>query len=192
MEGKGWSAHMTGLTFIPIMVGVIVATMFSPLVNKDYIRRAKVYIDRGEAPPPEIRLYPMMIGCWFVPVGLFIFAWTSYPTLTWVGPTLAGFPCGVGFILIYNSANNYVVDSYQHYAASALAAKTFVRSIWGACVPLFTIQMYHTLGYEWASSLLAFISLAFCAIPYLFFFFGERIRQRSKYAYTATSESEKS
>jgi multidrug resistance protein len=192
MEGKGWSAHMTGLTFIPIMVGVIVSTILSPLVNKDYNKRAKVYIDRGQAPPPELRLCPMMIGCWFVPVGLFIYAWTSYPSLSWVGPTLAGLPCGFGFVIIYNSANNYIVDSYQHYAASALAAKTFVRSFWGAGVPLFTIQMYHRLGYEWASSLLAFISLACCAIPYLFFFFGERIRQRSKYAYTATSESEKS
>jgi multidrug resistance protein len=183
MEGKGWSAHMTGLTFIPIVVGVLLSTIASPWVNKDYNRRSKVFIDRGELPPPELRLIPMMVGCWFMPVGLFIFAWTSYPTISWVGPTLAGFPCGIGFILVYNSANNYIVDSYQHYAASALAAKTFVRSIWGACVPLFTIQMYHRLGYEWASSLLAFISLACCIIPYLFYFFGARIRSRSKYAF---------
>ncbi|KAG5418225.1 NAG4 [Candida metapsilosis] len=84
----------------------------------------------------------------------------------------------------HNPANNYIVDSYQHYAASALAAKTFVRSVWGACVPLFTIQMYHTLGNEWATTLMAFISLACCLIPYLFFIFGARIRVYSKYAYS--------
>jgi len=76
-----------------------------------------------------------------------------------------------------------LVDSYQHYAASALAAKTCVRSIWGAAVPLFTIQMYHRLGYEWAGTLMAFIALACCAIPYLFYFYGATIRQKSKYAY---------
>lgn len=183
MEGKGWSAHKTGLTFIPIAVGVILSSVIAPWINKDYLRRAKPYVDAGRAPPPELRLYPMMVGCWFVPVGLFIFAWTSYPTISWVGPTLAGLPCGFGFLLLYNAANNYLVDSYQHYAASALAAKTYVRSIWGACVPLFTIQMYHRLGYEWAGSLMAFISLACCAIPYLFFFFGATIRKKSKYAY---------
>lgn len=183
MEGKGWSAHKTGLAFIPIAVGVLLSSFLAPYINKDYIRRAKPYVDEGKAPPPELRLYPMMFGCWFVPVGLFIFAWTSYPTISWVGPVLAGLPCGFGFLMLYNAANNYIVDSYQHYAASALAAKTCIRSIWGACVPLFTIQMYHRLGYEWAGSLMAFISLACCAIPYLFFFFGATIRKKSKYAY---------
>lgn len=183
MEGKGWSAHMTGLTFIPIAVGVITSSVIAPWINKDYLRRAKPYTDEGKVPPPELRLYPMMIGCWFVPIGLFIFAWSSYPSISWVGPTLAGFPCGLGFLMLYNAANNYIVDSYQHYAASALAAKTCVRSFWGAAVPLFTIQMYHRLGYEWAGTLMAFIALACCGIPYLFFFLGARIRQKSKYAY---------
>lgn len=183
MEGKGWSASMTGLTFIPIAVGVILSSVIAPWINTDYNRRAQPYRDRGEVPPPELRLYPMMIGCWFVPIGLFVFAWTSYPTISWVGPTLAGFPCGLGFLMLYNAANNYMVDSYQHYAASALAAKTCIRSFWGAAVPLFTIQMYHKLGYEWAGSLMAFIALACCVIPYLFFFFGASIRQKSKYAY---------
>lgn len=86
--------------------------------------------------------------------------------------------------MLYNPANNYIVDSYQHYAASGLAAKTFVRSIWGACVPLFTIQMYHRLGYEWASTLMAFIALACCLIPYVFYWKGAKIREYSKYAYT--------
>lgn len=50
--------------------------------------------------------------------------------------------------------------------------------------------MYHTLGYQWASSLLAFISLACCAIPYGFYYFGARIRQRSKYAYHPEDDEE--
>lgn len=183
MEGKGWSASKTGLTFIPIAVGVIISSIISPWVNRAYIHRAQAYTSKGQIPPPELRLYPMMYGCWLVPIGLFIFAWTSYPTLSWVGPSLAGLPCGLGFLLLYNSANNYIVDSYQHYAASGLAAKTCVRSFWGAAVPLFTIQMYHRLGYQWAGSLMAFISLACCGIPYLFFFYGATIRKRSKYAY---------
>lgn len=188
MEGKGWSASKTGLMFIPIAVGVIAATVVAPLFNKDYIKRAEKYKARGELPPAELRLIPMMIGCWLVPIGLFAFAWSSYPSVSWAGPCFSGFACGVGFNMLYNPANNYIVDSYQHYAASGLAAKTFLRSMWGASVPLFTVQMYHRLGYEWASSLLAFISLACCGIPYGFFFFGKRIRARSKYAYSPESE----
>ncbi|KAK9452920.1 major facilitator superfamily domain-containing protein [Dipodascopsis uninucleata] len=185
VEDKGYSFGITGLMFIPIAAGVVIAALISPLVNRHYMKLSNKYNGR---PPAEVRLIPMMISCWFIPVGLFIFAWTSYPSLTWVGPCLAGLPCGIGFCLLYNAANNYLVDSYQHYAASALAAKTFLRSLWGAAVPLFTIQMYHRLGNQWASSLLAFISLACCAIPYLFYLYGAKIRTYSKYAYAPEDE----
>lgn len=182
-EGKGWSDSKIGIMFIPIGVGVLIATAVAPLINKDYNKRAQAYRDRGELPPAELRLIPMMLSCWFVPIGLFAFAWSSYPSVSWAGPCFSGLAAGFGFCCLYNPANNYIVDSYQHYAASALAAKTLVRSVWGACVPLFTIQMYHRLGYQWASSLMAFISLACCAIPFLFYIFGARIRTYSKYAY---------
>lgn len=43
--------------------------------------------------------------------------------------------------------------------------------------------MYHRLGDQWASSLIAFIALACCAIPFVFYFFGARIRERSKFAF---------
>ncbi|KAK5633641.1 hypothetical protein RRF57_009355 [Xylaria bambusicola] len=133
-----------------------------------------------------------MFACWFIPLGLIVFAWTSYRRLIWVGPTLAGFPVGFGFIFLYNSANNYLVDTYQDRAASALASKTFIRSLWGASVVLFTKQMYHNLGYQWATFVIFGISLACCAIPFLFWKFGERIRQRSKYAYAGDGAKEKS
>ncbi|KAI0475288.1 major facilitator superfamily domain-containing protein [Xylariaceae sp. FL0804] len=181
-EGKGYSAGTTGLMFIPLAVGVLCSAICAPMVNSHYRRLIAPY-GPGQLPPAELRLVPMMASCWLIPVGLFVFAWTSYPRLTWVGPCLAGFPVGFGFIFLYNSANNYLVDAYQHQAASALAAKTCIRSFWGAAVVLFTEQMYARLGYQWASSLLGFISLACCGIPFLFWRYGARIRRRSRYAY---------
>jgi multidrug resistance protein len=184
--GKGWNAGHTGLMFVPIAVGVVLSAICAPLINKHYLKVCARYPD-GK-PPAEARLIPMMWSCWLIPIGLFIFGWTSYPRLSWWGPAMGGFPVGFGFIFLYNSANNYLVDTYQHLAASALAAKTFLRSIWGACVVLFTIQMYHRLGYQWASSLLAFIALACCGIPYVFYFKGKQIRSYSHYAFADDDE----
>ncbi|RDL32618.1 putative multidrug resistance protein [Venustampulla echinocandica] len=184
-QGKGYTAGITGLMFIPIAVGVLCSAACAPIVNAHYLKICKKH---NGSPPAEARLIPMMVSCWCIPIGLFIFAWSSYPHLSWAGPAFAGFPVGFGFIFLYNSANNYLVDSYQHQAASALAAKTFIRSFWGAAVVLFTGQMYARLGYQWASSLLAFISLACCAIPFVFYFYGARIRKRSKYAYSGDDE----
>ncbi len=184
-KGKGYSAGITGLMFIPIAVGVILSACCAPFVNKHYLY---VSAKHNGSPPAEVRLIPMMCSCWLIPIGLFIFAWSSYPHLSWVGPCLGGFPVGLGFIFLYNSANNYLVDSYQHQAASALAAKTCIRSFWGAGVVLFTNQMYNRLGYQWAGSLLAFIPLACCAIPFLFYFFGAKIRAGSRFAYAGDDE----
>ncbi|KUJ10716.1 MFS general substrate transporter [Mollisia scopiformis] len=184
-EGKGYTAGITGLMFIPLAIGVLLSACCAPFVNKHYLYMCKKH---NGSPPAEVRLIPMMISCWLIPVGLFIFAWSSYPHLSYWGPMMGGFPVGFGFIFLYNSANNYLVDSYQHQAASALAAKTFLRSFWGAGVVLFTTQMYARLGYQWASSLLAFIALGCCAIPYVFYFFGAQIRKRSKFAYSGDDE----
>lgn len=186
-EGKGYSASITGLMFIPLALGVLGSAACAPMVNKHYL---KLGAKHGGKPPAEARLIPMMISCWFIPIGMLIFAWTSYPNLHWIGPAIGGFPVGFGFIFLYNSANNYLVDTYQHQAASALAAKTCIRSFWGASTVLFTEQMYARLGDQWASSLLAFIALACCAIPYVFYFFGEKIRAYSKFAYNPDEENQ--
>ncbi len=48
--------------------------------------------------------------------------------------------------------------------------------------------MYERLGYQWASSLLAFISLACCAIPFVFYYYGAAIRRKSRFAYSGDDE----
>ncbi|OJD13420.1 hypothetical protein AJ78_06129 [Emergomyces pasteurianus Ep9510] len=184
-KGKGYSAGITGLMFIPLAIGVFASACCAPLVNSHYIKLSQKY---GGKPPAEMRLVPMMLSCWFIPIGMFIFAWTSYSHIHWIGPSLGGFPVGFGFIFLYNSCNNYLVDTYQHQAASALAAKTFLRSMWGASVVLFTRQMYTRLGYQWASSLIAFLALACCAIPFGFYYKGEAIRRHSRYAFVDDAE----
>lgn len=77
---------------------------------------------------------------------------------------------------------NYLIDSYAIYAASVLAANSAMRSLFGACFPLFTEHMYDNLGLHWAASIPAFLSLACIPIPYLFYIFGARIRKASHYA----------
>lgn len=104
-EGKGWSASSTGLMFIPLAIGVLMSAACAPFVNMHYL---KVSAEYNGKPPAEMRLIPMMFSCWLIPIGLFIFAWTSYPRIHWFGPAIGGWPVGFGFIFLYNSANNYL------------------------------------------------------------------------------------
>jgi multidrug resistance protein len=86
--GKGWSASSTGLMFIPLALGVVLSAALSPLVNKHYL--TLVARAPNNKPPAEARLIPMMFSCWFIPIGLFIFAWTSYPDVSYWGPMVRG------------------------------------------------------------------------------------------------------
>lgn len=77
--GKGYSSGITGLMFIPIALGVLASAMCAPLVNIHYLKMCKKH---NGSPPAEVRLIPMMVSCWLIPMGLFIFAWSSYPRLS--------------------------------------------------------------------------------------------------------------
>ncbi|CAE6429223.1 hypothetical protein ACGC1H_000937 [Rhizoctonia solani] len=171
---KGLNAGEIGLTFIGVMIGIFFAMLLLPLQEKAY---RKVCSKRGVV--PEARLPFMMFGSVLLPFGLFIFAWTSMRHVHWIGTAIAGIPFGAAMVAVYISANSYIIDTYQRYTASAVAAKTFLRSIVGATVPLWVNQMYAGMTPQWASTLLAFLAIAAMPIPFIFFYYGDKIRARS-------------
>ena len=71
-----------------------------------------------------------------------------------------------------------------HLLASAMACNGVVRSTLGSVFPLFGLQMYENLGIPWATSMLAFICLAFVPMPILFIKYGLQIRAKSKFAWS--------
>lgn len=79
------------------------------------------------------------------------------------------------------SISIYLVDAFTLHAASAMAANTVLRSTFGALLPLAGPKMYATLGLGWGNSLLAFIALALCPMPWFFLKYGERIRTHPRF-----------
>jgi hypothetical protein len=128
---------------------------------------------------------------------LFVFAWTCTPNVHWVVPILASVPFGAGFLLIFTAINNYIIDSYTLYAASALAANAVQRSVLGTIFPLFSIRLYKGLGLNWAGTrksplvtlripaeevVIAFLALICTPLPFLFYKYGPYLRRKSNYA----------
>ena len=70
------------------------------------------------------------------------------------------------------------------FAASAIAANTFLRSLAGAGFPLFSQYMFKALGVNWAGTLLGCVALLLVPIPVAFLVYGHRIRERSAFAPT--------
>ncbi|KAF2096822.1 MFS general substrate transporter [Rhizodiscina lignyota] len=183
----GFSLNQQGLSFL----GFIVGGLFAPLTivlfdrfkyQKKYREFVETYGPGMREVPPEPRLYPSMVGSIILPTGLFLFAWTARPSIHWICPLVA---CGItmcGSILAYVGANMYMVDTYGPlYGASAAGANSLARYTLSAAFPLFTLQMYRTLGVDWATSLLGFCTVAMAPIPWVFHKWGPKLRARSKY-----------
>lgn len=165
-QDRGWSPGIGGLAFLGVMVGMLFAVAYSVYANKRYV---KISNENDGFAPPEARLPLCMVGSVAVPIGLFWFAWTNYPSIHWIVSIMAGAPFGFGMVLIFLGIMNYLIDSYTIFAASVLAANSVLRSLFGAAFPLFTSQMYANLGIHWASSIPAFLALMCVPFPFLFY-----------------------
>lgn len=75
----------------------------------------------------------------------------------------------------------YLVDVYTLHSASALAAATVLRSLFGAFLPLAGPPLYEAMGLGWGNSTLGFIAVALIPVPFLFIRYGERIRKNPRY-----------
>jgi len=178
-QGRGWSPGIGGLAFLGVAVGMLGAVAYSIWDNKRY---GKVSDANAGFAPPEARLPLCMVGSIAVPIGLFWFAWTNYPSIPWIVSIMAGAPFGFGMVLIFLGIMNYLIDAYTIFAASVLAANSVLRSLFGTAFPLFTTQMYDSLGIHWASSIPAFLALLCVPFPFLFYKYGATIREKCKYA----------
>jgi MFS family permease len=178
-QGRGWNQLIGSLPFLALFVGVFIASAVN-IGNQRYYIAA--YKKAGNKPVPEARLPPMMIGSVLFTAGCFLLGWTADKRYSAAGPLIGTMMVGVGFFTIFQAALNYLIDTFTVYAASAIAANTFLRSIMGATFPLFINPMYARLGVAWGTSVFAFFAAALIPIPFLFFKYGPAIRARGKYS----------
>ncbi|KIY65609.1 MFS general substrate transporter [Cylindrobasidium torrendii FP15055 ss-10] len=180
IERRGFTIWQNGLVFISLGLGNLTGATISWFMSRRY---AKLVVEWQGFPPPEHRLYAAMIGAPALVIGGFWLGWTGeYASVHWIVPTISLYFLGMSFVCFFNSFLTYIVDTYLMYAASGLASNTILRSLVAAAFPLFTTQMYHNLGVNWASTLIAFIAVLLAPMPFLFFRYGARIRMKSKFA----------
>ncbi|KAI0886655.1 polyamine transporter 3 [Annulohypoxylon maeteangense] len=177
-QHRGWSPGISGLAFVGIGVGSMIAILGEPFWRKIINSHPKDPLT-GRV-PPEATARVMIIGSILVPVGQLVFSWTCLPgTIHWAVPIAFGIPFGCGNALSFIYGSNYLAGAYGIYAASALAGNAVTRSIFGATLPLAGPSMYSTLSPQWAGTLLGLLEAAMIPIPLVFYRYGERIRAKS-------------
>ncbi|ROV95527.1 hypothetical protein VSDG_05350 [Cytospora chrysosperma] len=177
-QERGWGPGETGLSFIGIGIGTMVAICLEPVWRKLINSHAKDP-DTGRV-APEASACIMSIGAVLTPIGQLVFSWTCLPTtIHWAVPIAFGIPFGCGNTLCFIYGSNYLAGAYGYYAASALAGNAVMRSLFGATLPLAGPTMYAALTPQWAGTLLGLMEVVLIPIPIIFYRYGERIRARS-------------
>ncbi|EIW57767.1 MFS polyamine transporter [Trametes versicolor FP-101664 SS1] len=172
---------IAGLHYFALGVGLTGASQ----LNARMLDRIYKYFQEknGGVGKPEYRLPSMVPGAFLLPAGLLITGWTARADVHWIAPDIGIALVGAGTILNFQSIQTYIIDTFTLHAASALAAATFFRSLAGFGFPLFAPAMYKALGYGKGDTILACFAIAVgVPAPFLFWTYGERIRNASKYA----------
>lgn len=177
-----FSVQDQGIAFIGLILGLAITALVSPAIVQVYYER--LVAKNGAVPKCEFRFLPLMVGVFIVPIGLFIIGWTSYSKLHWIGPIIGSFIYGMGTILVFNGIFAYTVEAYRRYIASAMAANSFIRSLMSGVFPLFGLQMYEKLSIQWATTLLALFACVLIPIPFVFYRYGEHLREKSVYTWS--------
>ena len=171
-----FSTEQVGLLYLGPGIGFLTAVWFLvPRIDTVYNKLAAR--NDGKA-RPEYRLPLANIGAVAIPVSLFWFAWTVQRHAPWPASIASTFFYGVGQVMILNCTQNYYIDSFEKYAASAIAAGAMFRSLLGGVTPLFAPALFDKLGYGWGISVFGFLALVIAPAPSVFFIYGQQVREK--------------
>lgn len=175
------SIGIGGLNYISLGLGFVIGSQFCARANDRIYRRLKT--QNNNTGKPEFRVPLLYIGSFLIPTGLFIYGWTAQYHTHWIAPNIGACLFSIGNVISFQCMQTFMVDSYTRYAASALGAAAFLRSICGFAFPLFAPYMYQALDYGWGNSLLAFVAVGLgVPAPVFLWFYGEKLRMMSPYA----------
>ncbi|KAK7204222.1 major facilitator superfamily domain-containing protein [Myxozyma melibiosi] len=172
----GYSLGIAGLLYLGPGVGFFIGILTVTTISQKIYARLVAAHD-GVA-KPEYRLPSLAIGSFFMPVGLIWYGWSAEKHLHWIMPVIGAAMFGIAMISVFQCIQSYLIDMNPKYAASATAAGTTFRSLFGFAMPLFATQMYAAMGYGWGNTMLGLVALAIGSVfPVVIFYKGERIRK---------------
>jgi hypothetical protein len=181
----GWSAYSTGYIQFSIVIGEFLGFLTCLLQHRLFFFPSSTRNPENPGHPiPEARVYTSVFASFIgMTGGMFVYAWTSYPEIPWIAPTVGLAMVGFGVQVVITAASDYVVDAYgaSGYAGSAISAVAAMENVTAGLLPLATKAIYERLGFRWASTLIGFLALGLSFAPVLFVWRGRGFRERSPF-----------
>ncbi|KAG5290066.1 MFS multidrug transporter [Histoplasma ohiense] len=173
------SVSASGLHYIALVIGSTIGAQLGAALTD----RLWAFLKKraGGETAPEYRIPLMIPGSIVIPISLFWFGWTAETMQKWIVVDIAAAVFNFGIIMSTHSQQQYVMEAYRGYMASATAASQFLRSIFAFAFPLFAPALFARLGYGWGHSVLAFVFLGLgLPSPFILWKFGAKLRAKGK------------
>ncbi|KAE8445556.1 hypothetical protein EG329_013320 [Mollisiaceae sp. DMI_Dod_QoI] len=175
----GFDLGQTGLAFLACFIGVTVGLLAYFAYLHWYMIPDNIHNGLREQ---EHRLVPAIMGSFLLPIGLFIFAWTSDSNIHWAVPLLDVSVFVVGHFWVMQSLFIYIPFSYPKYAASLFTGSSIWRSGTAGGSIVFARPLFINLGVHKGVTLLAGLSVVGILGTITLYKFGKKLRARSKFA----------
>ena len=192
----GFSTGTTALVFLTFFPSLILSLAVWWVYYHE--QRMKT----GSLGPPEERLVLGIYPSFLLPIGRFLFgesarrinalgmhrtdrdiaAWTSRLSDHWIVPCLGVGIATSGVFLVIQYVFLYLPFTYPKYAASLFAANNFARSALACGAILFSRPMFGKIGHTGRCRPLAGLMLLCVVGSYVLWYFGARLRARSRFA----------
>ncbi|PVH95138.1 MFS general substrate transporter [Periconia macrospinosa] len=184
---RGWSPAVASLPFLSIGLGSCLTVIAEPKIQAI----TKRISSQTTGASTDSTLPIILVGGTLIPIGQLLFAVSATPPNSAVVPILAGFPLGIGNMLVFLYVANYLATCYKAHAASALAGHASMRYLGAALLPLLAPVMYGYLGPLVTGLILMAILTVLAAVPILFIKRGEYFKAGSRLAHGSSVCREK-
>jgi DHA1 family multidrug resistance protein-like MFS transporter len=117
-----------------------------------------------------------------MPIGLFLFGWTSRESVHWMVGVIGVAIYSLGFYVFLQCVLLYINMMYPKYSASLLAANDFCRSSLATAFIMAGRPLFKNLGIGGGVSLIAGLACVCVPLLLLLYRFGAYLRSKSKFA----------
>ena len=175
-----------GLSFIPILVGYLIAyLLFIPAIRRNIKDRERNPDD--EKAQYESRLWWLLYTAPCLPIGLIGFAWTSGgPPIPWIASSIFAAVVGIANYSIYMATIDYMICAYGPYSASATGGNGWSRDFLAGVLTIPATPFFTNIGgkkhLQIASTILFAISFVLVIAVYVIYWYGPVLRKRSPFA----------
>jgi MFS transporter, DHA1 family, multidrug resistance protein len=173
----GFNPRQLGLGFIAAIGGTLLAAISVILIDQVTARTART--KNGMA--IEHRMIPAMVGALLNIAAVFWVGWTATPDFDYHIPVVGTAVYVWGSAMTLIAFVSYLFDAFPArgtlISLTAAACARVVSAGWVSLVILISIT---NIGGNWTYSIFGFIFIAFLPWPFVLYFFGPKIRAKSR------------